>query len=202
MKKLFAILLSLVMLISLAACTPSGGGKPSIVGTWTGSVNMGAMLETLMQTEVEKDISCKMIFTFSADGKFSAKLDEQSAKAAVETMVDVIVDMMKDVYAEQDIDLEEALAAEGMTMDDLKAQYKEELDVDGMFEGISGETCYKHEDGKIYIAESQEDLDEEDYDSVYIVSLAGNTLTVTDIESDGESAAEVMPDMFPLVFKK
>ena len=123
MKKLFAILLSLVMLISLAACTPSGGGKPSIVGTWTGSVNMGAMLETLMQTEVEKDISCKMIFTFSADGK-------------------------------------------------------------------------------IYIAESQEDLDEEDYDSVYIVSLAGNTLTVTDIESDGESAAEIMPDMFPLVFKK
>ena len=202
MKKLFAILLSLVMLISLAACTPSGGGKPSIVGTWTGSVNMGAMLETLMQTEVEKDISCKMIFTFSADGKFSAKLDEQSAKAAVETMVDVIVDMMKDVYAEQDIDLEEALAAEGMTMDDLKAQYKEELDVDGMFEGISGETCYKYEDGKIYIAESQEDLDEEDYDSVYIVSLAGNTLTVTDIESDGESAAEIMPDMFPLVFKK
>lgn len=202
MKKLFALLLTLVMLLSLAACTPSGGGETTIVGTWTGSMDMSAMLGMLIQTDVDEDITCKMIFTFSEDGKFTAKMDEKSALAAMDAMVDVMIDIIKDAYAQQDMDLEEMLAAEGMTMADLKEQYREQMDLDDMFDGITEEACYKYENGKIYIADSKEDLEEEDYATVYIASLAGKTLTITDIEADGESAAEMLPDMFPMIFKK
>ena len=50
MKKLFAILLTLAMLLGLAACGSSGSAaKPTIVGTWKGSMDMGAVLEMALQ---------------------------------------------------------------------------------------------------------------------------------------------------------
>lgn len=201
MKKLLAILLALVMVLGLAACT-SGGGETTIVGTWKGDMDMSAVLGALVQQDIDEKISCKMIFEFSADGKFTAKMDEESAKKAVNAMVDVMIDIMKDMYAEQDIDLEEVLAAEGMSIEDIKAQYREEMDLNDMFGDVTEEAYYKFENGKICVADDKDDLDAGDYDTCYIATLSGRTLTITDIESDGELASEVLPGMFPMVFKK
>ena len=203
MKKLFAILLSLVMLISLAACTPSGGGKPSIVGTWTGSMNMGAMLATAMQMDIDEDISCKMSFTFKEDGTYTMQMDKDSVKDAMDAVVDLVIDMLVDIYEQQGVDLEAELAKEGMTMED----FVDTIMASANLEDMMGETeetgYYKYEDGKFYTADEKEDLegDLEDLECTH-VTLEGNTMTVTDIEQDGESAAEIMPDMFPMVFTK
>lgn len=79
MKKLFAILLTLAMLLGLAACGTSGGSgdsKPTIVGTWKGSMNMGAVLEMALQMEIDEPISCSMTYTFKEDGTISTAVDK------------------------------------------------------------------------------------------------------------------------------
>ena len=61
---------------------------------------------------------------------------------------------------------------------------------------------YKYEDGKLYNAAEKEDLENPEELPCIHVTLKGNTMTFTDIEQDGESAAEIMPGMFPMVFTK
>jgi hypothetical protein len=61
---------------------------------------------------------------------------------------------------------------------------------------------YKYEDGKLYTAAAKEDLENLEELPCIHVTLKSNTLTFTDIEQDGESAAEIMPGLFPLVFTK
>lgn len=200
MKKLLAILLAVVMVLGLAACNSSG--ETTIVGTWKGEMDMGAVLGALIQQEVDEEITLKMIFEFSPEGKLTTKMDEESAKKAVDAMVDVMIDMIRDMYAEEGGDLDAELAAEGMSVEDLKNQYREEMDLDDMFGDVSEEAYYKFENGKIYVADEKEDLEEGDYDTCYIATLSGNKLTITDIETDGELASEALPGVFPLVFKK
>lgn len=205
MKKLLAILLAVVMVLGLAACgSGSGdGGKPTIVGTWEGKVNMGGLLGSLLGMEVEEEISIKMALTFAEDGTFTAEMDQDSAVEAVDAIVDVTIKLIEDAYAQQGQgSLEDALAAEGMTIADLKAQYKAEMDMDEMFGETSEEGYYKYEEGKIYTAEDKDDLDSGDYSDIYTVTLELKKLTIADIETDGESSAELMPDMFPMIFNK
>ena len=203
MKKLFAILLTLAMFLGLTACGSSGdSAKPTIVGTWKGEMDVGAVLAALIQQDVDQKIPCKMIFEFSPEGKLTTKMDEESAKKAVDAMVDVMIDMIRDLYAEEGGDLDAELAAEGMSVEDLKNQYREEMDLDDLFGDTSDASYYKFENGKIYVADEKEDLEEGDYDTCYIATLSGNKLTITDIETDGELASEALPGVFPLVFKK
>lgn len=200
MKKLLAILLAVVMVLGLAACNSSG--ETTIVGTWKGEMDVGAVLAALIQQDVDQKIPCKMIFEFSPEGKLTTKMDEESAKKAVDAMVDVMIDMIRDLYAEEGGDLDAELAAEGMSVEDLKNQYREEMDLDDMLGDASEDSYYKFENGKIYVADEKEDLEEGDYDTCYIATLSGNKLTITDIETDGELASEALPGVFPLVFKK
>lgn len=200
MKKLLAILLAVVMVLGLAACNSSG--ETTIVGIWKGEMDVGAVLAALIQQDVDQKIPCKMIFEFSPEGKLTTKMDEESAKKAVDAMVDVMIDMIRDLYAEEGGDLDAELAAEGMSVEDLKNQYREEMDLDDMLGDASEDSYYKFENGKIYVADEKEDLEEGDYDTCYIATLSGNKLTITDIETDGELASEALPGVFPLVFKK
>lgn len=200
MKKLLAILLAVVMVLGLAACNSSG--ETTIVGIWKGEMDVGAVLAALIQQDVDQKIPCKMIFEFSPEGKLTTKMDEESAKKAVDAMVDVMIDMIRDMYAEEGGDLDAELAAEGMSVEDLKNQYREEMDLDDMLGDASEDSYYKFENGKIYVADEKEDLEEGDYDTCYIATLSGNKLTITDIETDGELASEALPGVFPLVFKK
>lgn len=200
MKKLLAILLAVVMVLGLAACNSSG--ETTIVGIWKGEMDVGAVLAALIQQDVDQKIPCKMIFEFSPEGKLTTKMDEESAKKAVDAMVDVMIDMIRDMYAEEGGDLDAELAAEGMSVEDLKNQYREEMDLDDLLGDASEDSYYKFENGKIYVADEKEDLEEGDYDTCYIATLSGNKLTITDIETDGELASEALPGVFPLVFKK
>lgn len=203
MKKLFAVLLTLAMLLGLAACGSSGSAaKPTIVGTWKGSMNMGAVLEMALQMEIDEPISCSMIYTFKEDGTTSVSVDEDSLADMMEALTDVVIGMMGEMFGEE-FDFEAMLEEEGMTEEEFREQIMASMNLEDMMGNMSVENgYYKYEDGKLYNAAEKEDLENLEELPCIHVTLKGNTMTFTDIEQDGESAAEIMPDMFPMVFKK
>lgn len=203
MKKLFAILLTLAMLLGLAACGSSGSAaKPTIVGTWKGSINMGAVLEMALQMEIDEPISCSMIYTFKEDGTTSVRVDEDSLADMMETLTDVVIGMMGEMFGEE-FDFEAMLEEEGMTEEEFREQIMASMNLEDMMGNMSVENgYYKYEDGKLYNAAEKEDLENPEELPCIHVTLKGNTMTFTDIEQDGESAAEIMPGMFPMVFTK
>ena len=203
MKKLFAVLLTLAMLLGLAACGSSGdSAKPTIVGTWKGSINMGAVLEMALQMEIDEPISCSMIYTFKEDGTTSVSVDEDSLADMMEALTDVVIGMMGEMFGEE-FDFEAMLEEEGMTEEEFREQIMASMNLEDMMGNMSVENgYYKYEDGKLYNAAEKEDLENLEELPCIHVTLKGNTMTFTDIEQDGESAAEIMPGMFPMVFKK
>ena len=203
MKKLFAILLTLAILLGLAACGNSGdSAKPTIVGTWKGAMNMGAVLEMALQMEIDEPISCSMIYTFKEDGTTSVSVDEDSLADMMEALTDVVIGMMGEMFGEE-FDFEAMLEEEGMTEEEFREQIMASMNLEDMMGNMSVENgYYKYEDGKLYNAATKEDLENPEELPCIHVTLKGNTMTFTDIEQDGESAAEIMPDMFPMVFTK
>ena len=203
MKKLFAVLLTLAMLLGLAACGSSGSAaKPTIVGTWKGSMDMGAVLEMALQMEIDEPISCSMTYTFKEDGTTSVSVDEDSLADMMEALTDVVIGMMGEMFGEE-FDFEAMLEEEGMTEEEFREQIMASMNLEDMMGNMSVENgYYKYEDGKLYNAATKEDLENPEKLPCIHVTLKGNTMTFTDIEQDGESAAEIMPDMFPMVFTK
>ena len=203
MKKLFAVLLTLAMLLGLAACGNSGSAaKPTIVGTWKGSMDMGAVLEMALQMEIDEPISCSMSYTFKEDGTTSVSVDEDSLADMMEALTDVVIGMMGEMFGEE-FDFEAMLEEEGMTEEEFREQIMASMNLEDMMGNMSVENgYYKYEDGKLYNAAEKEDLEKPEELPCIHVTLKGNTMTFTDIEQDGESAAEIMPGLFPMVFTK
>ena len=203
MKKLFAILLTLAILLGLAACGSSGSAaKPTIVGTWKGSIDMGAVLETALQMEIDEPLSCDVIYTYKEDGTASISVDEDSFADMMEALTDVVIGMMGEMFGEE-FDFEAMLEAEGMTEEEFREQIIASVNVEEMLGDMGAEKgYYKYEDGKLYTAAAKEDLENLEELPCIHVTLKSNTLTFTDIEQDGESAAEIMPGLFPMVFTK
>lgn len=203
MKKLFAILLTLAILLGLAACGNSGdSAKPTIVGTWKGSIDMGAVLETALQMEIDEPLSCDVIYTYKEDGTASISVDEDSFADMMEALTDVVIGMMGEMFGEE-FDFEAMLEAEGMTEEEFREQIMASVNVEEMLGDMGAEKgYYKYEDGKLYTAAAKEDLDAGDYEDCTYITLTSNKMTVTDIEQDGEKMSEVMPNMFPMVFTK
>ena len=203
MKKLFAVLLTLAMLLGLAACGSSGSAaKPTIVGTWKGSMDMGAVLEMALQMEIDEPISCSMTYTFKEDGTTSVSVDEDSLADMMEALTDVVIGMMGEMFGEE-FDFEAMLEEEGMTEEEFREQIMASMNLEDMMGNMSVENgYYKYEDGKLYNAATKEDLENPEKLPCIHVTLKGNTMTFTDIEQDGEKLSEIMPDMFPMVFKK
>lgn len=203
MKKLFAILLTLAMLLGLAACGSSGSAaKPTIVGTWKGSVDIGAAMAAATQMEFDEPLEMGITFTYNADGTYSARVDEDSFEDFAETMVDLMIELSISMSGDPDYDLEAELAKEGMTMEEFREQLKTSMNIDQMREVTEENGFYKYEDGKIYTAEDKDDLEAGDYIEITYVTLTSSKMTVTDIEQDGEKMSEAMPDMFPIVLTK
>lgn len=203
MKKLFALLLALVMLFSLTACgSGSGSSEPTIVGTWKGSMDLSAVFAAAFQTELEDPISMGLTYTFREDGTYAVTVDEDSMDDLMDALVDVFIGIMAAMYGEE-FDLDAMLAEEGMTKEEFTQQLMGSMDLNSMMEETEETGYYKYENGRIYSAEDKEDLegDPEDLECM-VVTLSGNTLTITDIEQDGEKMSEIMPDVFPMVFTK
>jgi hypothetical protein len=205
MKKLFAVLLALAMLLSLAACSTSGGSgdsKPTVVGTWKGTMNLAAAMAATTQMEFDEPLELGVTFTYNADGTYSARVDEDSFEDFAETMVDLMIELSISMSGNPDYDLEAELAKEGMTMEEFREQLKTSMNIDQMREEAEENGFYKYEEGKISTAEDKDDLEAGDYIEITHITLTSSKMTITDVEQDGEKLSEAMPDMFPMVFKK
>ena len=208
MKKLFAILLALAMLLSLAACSTSGGsggGKPTIVGTWKGSLDYGIMLGAQMPIEVKANAPVSFTFTFYEDNRYTRTVDQESLADAIYAVTDACIDSISEMYQELGLSLEELLAAKGVaTLEDLREEFLASAELEAAFRlTIAKHTAYyKYESGKICFAETKKAFDEETYIECWYVDLVEDKVTVTDMEVGGEKYSETASGMFPAVFSK
>lgn len=211
MKKRIALLLSFVLVLSLALCA-CGGQKENLVGTWTTTVNMAEMFneDVAADPEMSKYVHLDQLdFVFvlelREDGTCKLSVDPDSLAAAVDQLIAALTSGMEayfaDMFAAQgiQIDLNEALAAMGISMDDLVAELKDELLADSTFDDMSSEAKYKYEDGKMYFSDDLEsEINTEEY-AVY--TLKGDTLTLeqgtmTDVDE------ELFAYIFPMVLTR
>ena len=200
MKKLLAILLAVFMLLGLAACENGVDEKPTIVGTWEGTVDLGKALKIAAKKDIYAPLLLDITYTFNADGTYSATADKDS----VETMLDGLVDVMIEVMYDPDMDLEAELAKEGVTMEEFKEQFVDSMgmNVDQVMPNLTMNGVYKYEDGKLFSTNDKESLDAGDYVEINYITLTTDTMTITDAEQDGEKLSELVPDMFPMVFTR
>lgn len=190
--------------------TITGIATESIIGTWASTVDFTEMLKASMAADPTvaeffsfSSFVLDITITFDAEGVCTLTIDEESAKVALETiaqeMLDGMLKMIDELLKQQGVDMtaEDYLAATGMSMDDLREQLSAELDVEDMIDELSQENTYEIRDGKLYIADADGNMTEEDASSF---TLADGVLTIEASEEAAEEEAAAY--MFPLVLNR
>lgn len=214
-KKLLALLLAMVMVLSMAACSDSEDkdGEETIVGTWQCEIDMsnymneyfassGTGYEDYMKFE---DLTVVVLMTFEEDGTAIGSLDESSVDALAANLQQTFTDGMLKIVEEQltqsnpGMTLEEALEASGLSKDELLEQIGGLIDTDYMIESLMGsfthEGDYTVDGDRLYRYE-----DEEKYD---VFELDGDTLTLLECGgSDSGDDAVMVEEFYPMVFTR
>lgn len=214
MKKRIALLLSFVLVLSLALCACGGEEKKeTLVGTWNASIDIADVYNaeiaasgdpTMAEYLSVDSFAIPLVMTFNEDGTYSMTVDKDGMDA---TMNGLIEDMkvglenyFNDYFASMglEIDVDEALAASGMSLDALVEEMKAEIMTEDMYADMESAGQYKAEDGKLYLTE---DVDVEPVGGVYnTYKIEGDTLT---IEAGTEELDDEMAEiLFPLVLKR
>lgn len=218
-KKILALLLALAMVFAFAACDKDSGTSTdddtagtkteSITGEWSVEIDIydlyyAALVEN---SGVELDMNSSLVisatYKFDDNGEFELTYSNDK-----NDLLDI-----KAEYTDAVLEFSYAYAeSEGMSKDDFKEAYKSETgtdfeddieaecvaEIDNFVETlceISVEGYYKFEDGKIYLAEDEDDLaDLDDADAVLTVTVTSSKLTITEIEGEYDELAAMMPD--------
>lgn len=208
MKKRIALLLSFVLVLSLALCACGGdkGGsetKTTIVGTWETDIDMTDMLNEQMVAAGVGDFitissfNLTLIMEFNENGTGALRMDEKALEKSFEGLADDMAKGMKSYFSSMGLDLDELLAMEGMSMDDFIDEMMAEMDVESMGMEFNLEFNYKTEGDKLYISE---DIDSEiNTDTYNTYELKGNTLT---LDAGNEVLDDGMEILFPMTLKR
>lgn len=191
--------------------TLSGTATESIIGTWASTVDFTEMLKesiaadpTTAQYFSFSGFALDLTMSFDAEGVCTLTVDEESAKKAMETiaqeMLDGMLKMVDELLKQQGVDMtaEDYLAATGMSMEDLRAQLSAELDMEDMIDELSQQSKYAIKDGKLYISDDLDTEPEEGDACPY--TLADGVLTIEASEEAAEEEAAAY--MFPLVLNR
>lgn len=221
-KKLLALLLAVVMMMSFAACAASdgdddddggsaGNGKETIVGKWIGEIEFGEAINAMLLAEDESlgeyfdfgDIALKMVFTFDDNGELVIEPDEDSLEGMVDDVISIMLDGYEKLFEDQGMSLEDM----GMSKDDLREEVEKQFDADAladMAEDIAEDGYYVIVDDRIYTDSDEEDLEnpEEDASGYMEFKLSGDTLTIKDMVSDGESVNDSVEGIVPFKLKR
>ena len=210
MKKRIALLLSFVLVLSLALCACGGGKKATLVGTWKTDIDLVDMLNQEMEAAGMGDFikldsfNLPLVLEFKEDGTGSMSVDQEAMTATVDKLAEDLTAGLEAYFADyfaslgMEIDLDEALAAAGMSMDDLVGEMKAQFAGEDAFAEFTNEFKYKAEDGKLYMSES---IDSEiSIDTYNTYELKGNTLTL-DIGTE-ELDEELAKYLFPLTLTR
>ena len=205
MKKRIALLLSFVLVLSLALCACGGGQKATIVGTWKANVELAEAFNEEMAAAGMGDFinlesfALPLVMTFNEDGTGSMTVDQAAMTETVDKLAADLTAGLEAYFTEYfssmglEIDLDEALAASGLSMDDLVDEFKAEFAGEDAFAEFTNEFKYKAEDGKLYMSE---DLDSEiSTDTYNTYELKGNALTldIGNEDLDEEMAKYLFP---------
>ena len=210
MKKSIALLLSFVLVLSLALCACGGGDKPAtLTGTWKTEINLADLFNQEMEAAGMGDFiniesfDLPLIMEFKEDGTGSMSVDQEAMAGTLDKLAEDLTAGLEAYFTEYfasmgiEMDLDEALAASGMSMDDLVDELKAEFASEDTFSAFTMSFNYKAEDGKLYMSE---DLDSEITDVYNTYEIKGSTLTldVVNEEMDDEMAAY----LFPMTLKR
>ena len=214
MKKRIALLLSFVLVLSLALCACGGGEKKeTLVGTWNASIDIAEVYnaeiaasgdEAMAEYLSVDSFAIPLVMTFNEDGTYSMTVDKEGMDASMNGLIeDMKVGLEKyfnDYFSSMglEIDVNEALAASGMSLDSLVEEMKGEIMTEDMYADMESAGQYKAEDGKLYLTE---DVEVEPVGGVYnTYTIEGDTLT---IEAGTEELEDEMAELlFPLVLKR
>ena len=201
-KRIAALLLALVMVFALCACSGSGKDKDKdekvekktdaelIVGTWEAEMSMAdyygddmGELEGLEDYFDFDKIKITMTFEFEEDGTYTLSVDGDEAEIKA-ILRDGFEKLLNDMLEGTGYTLEDAAAEEGMTADEYLDALMEESFGSGDLIDVDDELGeYKVKNGKLYLVEDGDELDEGDY---FEYKLKGDKLTLVAKYSDGE----------------
>ena len=209
MKKRIALLLSFVLVLSLALCACGGTQKATIVGTWKANVELAEAFNEEMAAAGMGDFinlesfTLPLVMTFNEDGTGSMTVDQEAMTASIDKLAADLTAGLEAYFTEYftsmglEIDLDEALAASGLSMDDLVEEMKAEFAGEDAFAEFTSEFKYKAEEGKLYMSE---DLDSEISETYNTYELKGNTLTL-DIGNE-DLDEEMAKYLFPMTLTR
>lgn len=210
MKKRIALLLSFVLVLSLALCACGEKKEPTVVGTWRADINLAEAFNEEMEASGMGDyiniesFNLPLVMEFKEDGTGSMSVDQAAMTETVDKLAADLTTGLEAYFTEYfssmglEVDLDEALAASGMSMDDLVNEMKAEFAGEEAFAEFTNEFKYKAEDGKLYMSD---DLDSEvPTDEYNTYTLDGDTMT---LEVGTEELEEEMAKyMFPMTLTR
>lgn len=208
MKKIIALSLCLVLVLSLCAC----GAKEDLTGKWTTTINMAesynaemAAADPTMAEYMSLDsFNIPLVLELKADGTYTMAVDRDgmltTATEAVAKIRSGMEAYFSEILAQQGIemDVNEALAVMGISMDELMEELTAEMDFDSLYDSMGGEGNWKAADGRFFMTDSLDDAAGIGEYNTYV--LEGDTLTLdVGTETVDEETAKMM---FPMVLKR
>ncbi len=210
MKKRIALLLSFVLVLSLALCACGEKKEPTVVGTWRADIKLAEAFNEEMAASGMGDyiniesFNLPLVMEFKEDGTGSMSVDQTAMTETVDKLAADLTTGLEAYFTEYfssmglEVDLDEALAASGMSMDDLVNEMKAEFAGEEAFAEFTNEFKYKAEDGKLYMSD---DLDSEvPTDEYNTYTLDGDTMTLEVGTEDLEE--EMAKYMFPMTLTR
>ena len=181
MKRIIAVLLTLMMALSLTAC--SGDDNAKVAGTWKWNcditemfqegVNQGAGMDLSTDAAMERVVVLKLY----EDGTYTLNVDRDALKTSLQTYIDSLipaaVEMIYQQLEDQGMnraDIDEAMAAEGVTVEEYVQQ---------MMDGLADENesgYYRAAKGKLYLSDKADTFSD---DSCAEYTLSGGTMQWT-----------------------
>ena len=196
-KRIMALLLALALCISLGACVQ----ESPIAGSWKGTLDYSRILqEELSSEDVWEEIpitgvTLEILFSFDSDGTFSTKITQESIDAMVQTLLDIAVEGLSENLKKR--------GEEVPTKEILRKKLQDRIDISALtapLEFTFGSGYYVYGNNRIYIGSQQRSLQinpEENAAEIMDVSIAGDTITVTQLHSQDMSAETFLPGLLP-----
>ena len=198
MKKLFAAMLVLAILFSLAACQI---GKETIVGSWVCKFDLGSIMNEKLGESVGEELeipstsaNMNIVFDFTEDGRLtlSMEIDAESVGKYMEEMADSVIDYLYKVGEGSGLTKEQMESsfetAYGKSLeayvDEILEEAKESMVNEMDVEKTSFYYMLDEGSGLIYIGSSTKELEEA---STYMeYAMEGNQLTIKSFMQNGE----------------
>ena len=149
------------------------------MGTWkwtcdiTEEFQKGVNEGAGMDVPVEAKVEMTFVLVFNEDGTFTLSVDKDALSASVQGYIDAMVPVTVDLVYQQledqgmsRADIDEAMKAQGITVEEYVKQMFGALDVDQLTDGLDQENLtgyFRAAKGKLYTSEKENSFSQDDY---------------------------------------